>query len=34
MAGGAPTPKTSKTILTAKKEDVIVLDEAEFALAA
>ena len=33
-AGQAPTCKTSKTKLTAKKEDEIVLDEAEFALAA
>ena len=33
-AGQAPTCQTSKTKLTAKKEDEIVLDEAEFALAA
>ena len=33
-AGQAPTCQTSKTKLTAKKEDEFVLDEAEFALAA
>lgn len=34
VAGQAPTCKTSKKKLTAKKEDDFVLDEAEFALAA